>query len=132
VAQSQSSQLLLQSADICIGGALLVLDWSSSIAVFWSSRQWRISILVLPALAAWAAKQHLISCGNGGWWQRIAYGITWALAMCYNDVCVKCKVEVKGLSEISAHRPGDLVNGLIDTPLELTQAGPRSTQLIRR
>jgi len=38
--------------------------------------------------------------------------------MCYNDVGVKCKAEVKGLSEISAHRPGDHVSGPIDAPLE--------------
>jgi hypothetical protein len=76
-----------------------------------------------PLLDEWAATQHLISCGDGGWWQRIANGITWALAMCYNDIGVKCKAEVKGLSENSAHRPGDLVSDLIGTPLEFDAGG---------
>jgi len=48
---------------------------------------------------------------------------TWALAMSYNDGDVKCKAEVLGLSDISAHRPGDLVSGLIDTPLEFDAVG---------
>ena len=76
-----------------------------------------------PLLDTWAVTQHLISCGSGGWWQRIAHGITWALAMCYNDVGVKCKAEVLGLSETSAHRPGDLVSGPIDTPVEFDAGG---------
>jgi len=41
-----------------------------------------------PLLDEWAATQHLISCGDGGWWQRIANGITWALAMCYSSYSI--------------------------------------------
>jgi len=40
-----------------------------------------------------------------------------------NDVGVKCKAEVKKLSEISAYRPGDLLSGLIDMPLEFDAGG---------
>ena len=35
------------------------------------------------ALSEWAITQHLVACGSGGWWQRIANSFTAAIADCY-------------------------------------------------
>ena len=68
-------------------------------------------------LDEWVVAQHLIACCRGGWWNRIAKCVTWAVSESYKDVGVQGKTEVMGLSEISSHRPGDFVSDAMNTPM---------------
>ena len=77
-----------------------------------------------PLLDYWTVFQHLAGCGTGGWWQRNANAITWAVSECYHDVGVQGNTtETMGLSEISSHRPGDFVSNPLSTPAEFNAGG---------
>ena len=75
------------------------------------------------ALSEWAITQHLVACGSGGWWQRIANSFTAAIADCYHDVGVLGACETMGLSATSGHRPGDFVSGFIAIPTQFNMGG---------
>ena len=74
-------------------------------------------------LDLWAVTQHLSSCKAGGGMQRASNNITATIAECYKDVGVRGNTETPGLSEISAHRPGDFVSERISTPVEFNCGG---------
>ena len=79
--------------------------------------------LHLPALNDWAITQHLVGCGVGGWWHRIANSFTAAVADCYYDVGVHGVAEKAGLSETSGHRPGDFTSDPIAIPTQFNCGG---------
>ena len=63
-----------------------------------------------------AVTNHLVSCACGGNTQRTALSITKAIQRCCGDVGVGSERETPGLSDTSAHRPGDAVTQPMPVP----------------
>jgi hypothetical protein len=81
---------------------------------------------ILPngaATESWVVQNHLISCGSGGWTQRISRALVRGLAWSYNEVGIRGTCETHGLSETSQHRPGDFTSAEVDNPPESLAAG---------
>ena len=76
-----------------------------------------------PMLDAWVVTQHLISCSSGPFWNKTANAITAAVAQNFADVGVKGTTETAGLSEISAHRPGDFTSVQMTGPVSFDAGG---------
>lgn len=66
---------------------------------------------------------HLVSCAVGGCTQRTALAITQAVQRCMTDVGITSVRELPGLSETSAHRPGDAVSGPGPVPIACDAGG---------
>jgi hypothetical protein len=66
---------------------------------------------------------HTVSCGVGGWTQRTALALTGAICRNFTDVGVATQRETAGLSQISAHRPGDAVTESMSAPASFDAGG---------